>query len=58
VASGDRKDFENALSGVACAEIGQVMKDKKLEVHGRNGKIVLSAPIAELKEAWQKPLRW
>ena len=58
VAPGDRKDFENALSGVACAEIGQVMKDKKLEVHGRNGKIVLSAPIAELKEAWQKPLRW
>jgi hypothetical protein len=34
------------------------MKDKKLEVHDRHGKIVLSAPIAELKEAWQKPLRW
>ena len=58
VAPGDRKDFENALSGVACAEIGRVMKDKKLEVHDRHGKIVLSAPIAELKEAWQKPLRW
>jgi len=34
------------------------MKDKKLEVHGRNGRIILNADIAELKEAWQKPLRW
>jgi len=54
----DKKDFESALSGVDCAEIGRVMKDKKLEVSGCNGKIILSADIAELKEAWQKPLRW
>jgi phosphoribosylformylglycinamidine synthase len=58
VASKDSKDFESALSGVDCTEIGWVMKDKKLEVHGRNGKIILTADIAELKEAWQKPLRW
>jgi len=54
----DKKDFESALSGVDYAEIGRVMNDKKLEVRGRNSKIVLSAGIAELKEAWQKPLRW
>jgi phosphoribosylformylglycinamidine synthase len=54
----DKKDFESALAGVDCAEIGRVMNDNKLEVRGRGGKIVLSADIAELKEAWQKPLRW
>ncbi|MFA5308808.1 MAG: phosphoribosylformylglycinamidine synthase subunit PurL [Dehalococcoidales bacterium] len=58
VAPKDKKDFESALSGVACAEIGRVMKDKKLEITGRKGKIILTADIAELKEAWQKPLRW
>ena len=58
VAPKDKKDFESALAGIDTAEIGRVMNDKKLEVRGGNGKIVLSADIAELKEAWQKPLRW
>jgi len=50
--------FEKALAGADFAEIGRVMKDEKLEVHGRRGGIALSADIAGLKEAWQKPLRW
>ncbi len=54
----NKKEFESALSGVEFAEIGRVMKDDKLEVHGRRGGIALSADIAGLKEAWQKPLRW
>jgi len=54
----NRKDFENVMNGVEFAEIGRVMKDEKLEVHGRRGGLVLSADIAGLKEAWQKPLRW
>jgi phosphoribosylformylglycinamidine synthase len=58
VAPKDKKDFESALAGVDFAEVGRLMKDKKLEVYGRNGKIILSADVAELKEAWQKPLRW
>jgi phosphoribosylformylglycinamidine synthase subunit PurSL len=58
VAAKNKKDFENALSGVDFAEIGRVMKDKKLEVHGRRGGIVLTADNADLKEAWQEPLRW
>ncbi len=58
VAPEKKKDFEKAMSGVDFAEIGQVTGNKKFEVYGRNGKQVLTAPIAELKEAWQKPLRW
>jgi len=54
----NKKDFEKALAGVAFAEIGRVMKDSKLEVYGRKGGVVLSADISDLKEAWQKPLRW
>ena len=58
IAPKNKQEFEKALSGVDFAEIGRVMKDKKLEVYGRNGGIILSAPVADLKEAWQKPLRW
>jgi phosphoribosylformylglycinamidine synthase len=58
VAPKNKKDFEDAMPGVDYAEIGRVMKDKRLEVYGRNGRIILTAPITELKEAWQKPLRW
>jgi phosphoribosylformylglycinamidine synthase len=54
----NKREFEAALSGVVFAEIGRVIKDKKLEVYGRNDRIILTAGIAELKEAWQKPLRW
>jgi phosphoribosylformylglycinamidine synthase II len=54
----NKKDFENALSGVTFAEIGRVTDDEKLEVYDRKGEIILSADISELKEAWQKPLRW
>jgi phosphoribosylformylglycinamidine synthase subunit PurSL len=58
IASKDKQAFEKALSGIDRAEIGNVIKDKKLEVIGRNGKVVLSASIDELKKAWQQPLRW
>jgi phosphoribosylformylglycinamidine synthase len=57
VAPADKKVFEAALSGIDFTEMGRVMKDTKLEVTGRKG-IILSADINDLKEAWQKPLRW
>jgi phosphoribosylformylglycinamidine synthase II len=58
VAPNKKTEFEEAMSGVDFAEVGRVMKDKKLEVYNRHGGIVLNADIAELKEAWQQPLRW
>ena len=58
VAPKDRRRFESMMAGVEFAAMGQVTDREKLEVCGLNGDIVLSVAIAELKEAWQKPLRW
>jgi len=58
VAAGDKGRFEKAMSGVEFAAIGRVTKGDNLEVYGINGERVVSVPLAELKEAWQKPLRW
>jgi phosphoribosylformylglycinamidine synthase II len=58
VAPQDRESFEQAMKGVDLAAIGEVTKDDKLEIYGVKGKKVVSTPIAELKEAWQKPLGW
>jgi phosphoribosylformylglycinamidine synthase len=58
VAPKDKHQFENMMAGLDFAAIGRVTNNKKFEVYGLSGERVLSAPLAELKEAWQKPLRW
>jgi phosphoribosylformylglycinamidine synthase II len=58
VAPEDRQQFEGMMTGVDFAAIGQVTNKGELEVYGLNGELVLSALIGELKEAWQRPLRW
>lgn len=50
--------FEEIMDGISHAVIGETNDTKKLEIHGLNGRRVLSLPLDELKEAWQKPLRW
>jgi phosphoribosylformylglycinamidine synthase len=54
----DRRRFESMMAGVEFAAVGQITSKEKVEVYGLNEEIVLSALIAELKEAWQRPLRW
>jgi hypothetical protein len=46
------------MAGVDCAAIGEVISDRSLKIYGLSGEQVLSTPLAELKEAWQNPLRW
>jgi phosphoribosylformylglycinamidine synthase len=58
VAPKDRRDFERMMVGVEFATVGEVSSKGRFEVYGLNEKMVLSASIAELKEAWQRPLRW
>ena len=58
VAPEARHQFEHMMAGIDFAAIGQVTGQERLEVYGLNVEIVLSAPINELKEAWQRPLRW
>jgi len=49
--------FETALDGCPVTRLGVVTPDSLLEVASRNGASI-QAPLAELKEAWQRPLRW
>jgi phosphoribosylformylglycinamidine synthase len=58
VAPEDSQRFEQAMKGVTFAAIGQVTQGNRFEVYGINGENVVSVALSELKEAWQKPLRW
>ena len=49
-------EFEQAMSGIACARIGEVIDGTNLDI--TFDRTILKAEIAELKESWQKPLRW
>ncbi len=54
----DQKRFEKILKSVSFALVGKVVSDTRLIVNGLNGKKCLDVRIAELKESWQKSLRW
>jgi phosphoribosylformylglycinamidine synthase len=51
-----RAAFEEAMSGFACACIGQVTEPPRLKVTGMNDDPVVDADIWDLKKAWQAPL--
>jgi phosphoribosylformylglycinamidine synthase len=54
----DKDEFEETMSGISFASIGQVTPSAMLEIYGIRDKKVASISIAELKEAWQRPIRW
>jgi phosphoribosylformylglycinamidine synthase II len=58
VAPDNRDAFETALAGNAFAELGMVTAETTFSINGRAGGTILEADIADLKEAWQAPLRW
>ncbi len=58
VAPEHREKFEKIMAGTALAAIGQVNSSGVVEVYGLNGNRIVAESITELKEAWQKPLRW
>ena len=53
-----RREFERAMKGARFARIGEVTDSGRVEIVGLDGRKVVNAPVGELKEAWQKPLRW
>jgi len=54
-----REEFEAALAEVPHAQIGEVSSSSRLRIVMRSETApVIDADIAELKEAWQSPLRW
>jgi phosphoribosylformylglycinamidine synthase len=49
--------FERLFADLPCRAIGTVTDQSELRIeHG--GQMVVDAPLAALKEAWQAPLRW
>ena len=58
VAPENKAEFEKIMSGASWASIGQVTDVEILEVYGLNREQMLNASLDELKEAWQRPLRW
>jgi phosphoribosylformylglycinamidine synthase len=54
----NQKKFEEIMKGVTFANIGKVTDSDRLEIYGLKGKKIVNQSLADLKEAWQKPLRW
>jgi phosphoribosylformylglycinamidine synthase len=50
--------FEVCLKDVPFVRLGRTVKEPRLRIAGRNGEWAVWAPLGQLKEAWQKPLRW
>ena len=53
-----RPRFEECFAGLPLAKIGTTVAEPRLRIAGANGEWLVWAKLAELKEAWQKPLRW
>ncbi|MBI4181065.1 MAG: phosphoribosylformylglycinamidine synthase, partial [Chloroflexi bacterium] len=58
VAPENRDAFEEIMSGTSFAAIGEVTDSEVLEIYGVGGQKIVAASLDELKEAWQKSLRW
>lgn len=54
----DAARFEELLDGVPVFRLGEVTEDRRFVVGGRRGRPVIDEAVADLKEAWQRPLRW
>ena len=46
------------FAGLPFAKIGTTVKEPRLRVAGADGEWLMWAKLGELKEAWQRPLRW
>jgi len=50
--------FEKIFQGLDCRRIGTVEKSNEFVIYGLNHKPCIHLYIEDLKESWQKPLRW
>jgi phosphoribosylformylglycinamidine synthase len=53
-----REAFLELLGAATLGEIGRVLDTSAFVVVGLSGTIIIRSDIAQLKEAWQRPLRW
>lgn len=53
-----KAEFEELLSDVPHAKIGEVTDTARVMIVGGNGESLIDSSNTDLKEAWQSPLRW
>ncbi len=58
VPPGKVTELIRCFGDVPLVRLGQTCKEPRLRIAGPDGEWVIWAPLAELKESWQKPLRW
>ncbi|WP_439620961.1 phosphoribosylformylglycinamidine synthase subunit PurL [Gemmata sp.] len=51
-------EFEACFAGLPLAKIGTTVVEPRLRIAGAGGEWLVWTKLADLKEAWQKPLRW
>ena len=50
--------IQHLFAGLPLTKIGTTVKEQRLRLAGANGEWLIWSKLDELKEAWQKPLRW
>jgi phosphoribosylformylglycinamidine synthase len=50
--------LKEVFAGLPLVKIGTTVKEPRLRIAGANGEWLIWSKLDELKEAWQKPLRW
>jgi phosphoribosylformylglycinamidine synthase len=53
------EEFQACLGAeVPLGKLGQTVQEPRLRIAGASGEWVIWAPLDQLKEAWQRPMRW
>jgi phosphoribosylformylglycinamidine synthase len=55
---GHAAELARCFAGVPLVKVGTTVAEPRLRIAGANGEWLIWAQLPELKEAWQKPLRW
>ncbi|QEL18232.1 phosphoribosylformylglycinamidine synthase subunit PurL [Limnoglobus roseus] len=55
---GSAADLKAVFDGLPFAKIGTTVADQRLRIASSAGEWLVWAKLSELKDAWQKPLRW
>ncbi len=50
--------LEECFAGVPLQNVGQTCKEPRLRIAGASGEWIVWGELADLREQWQKPLRW
>ncbi|HEY86582.1 MAG TPA: phosphoribosylformylglycinamidine synthase subunit PurL, partial [Dehalococcoidia bacterium] len=58
VAPETKSEFEEAIGTTSHAVIGQVTDSGVLEIYGLDGSRIMAKSLGDLKETWQRPIRW